>query len=80
MNTKLTLRLNKDLIETAKKFSNEKGKSLSRLVAEFFEIIKSEKTNDQPPLPPTTRSLKGILKGKTVSKEDYKKYIEKKYL
>ncbi len=79
MNTKLPFRLTKDLIETARKFSKEKGKSLSRLVADFFEIIKRNKIRDQQSLPPTFRSLKGILKRKAVSKMDYEEYIENKY-
>jgi len=31
-------------------------------------------------LPPITRSLKGILHDKKVSKEDYHQYLEDKYL
>ena len=79
MNTKLTLRLNRELIETAKKFSREKNKSLSRLVSDFFEMIQKEKKGSQEQLPPTVRSLKGILKNSQLKKDDYKKYLEKKY-
>ncbi|NOX38071.1 MAG: antitoxin [Calditrichaeota bacterium] len=80
MNTKLTLRLNSDLIKTARKYSREKGISLSRLVADFFKIIQRDYTKDQSSLPPTVSSLKGILKNKTITEDDYKEYIEKKYL
>ncbi len=79
MNTKLTLRLNRELIETAKKFSREKNKSLSRLVSDFFEMIQKEKKGSQEQLPPTVRSLKGILKNSQLKKDDYKRYLEKKY-
>jgi len=83
MNTKLTLRIDESLIKSAKKYSKKTGKSLSRLVADLFQIIGNEKlgTNgEDSSLTPTVRSLKGILKGKAISEANYKSYIEKKYL
>lgn len=64
MVTKLTLRLDKDLIEAAKTYSTKTGKSVSRIVADLFELIKNEKLKHEAPLTPTVRSLKGVLKGK----------------
>lgn len=80
MITKLTLRMDDNLIESAKEYSAQTGKSVSRIVADLFEIIKNEKVNREDTLPPTVRSLKGILKGKQVDEKDYKKYLEEKYL
>ncbi len=42
MNTKLTLRMDNDLIESAKEHSAKTGKSVSRFVSDLFEIIKNE--------------------------------------
>ena len=80
MITKLTLRMDDNLIESAKEYSAQTGKSVSRIVADLFEIIKNEKLNKEETLTPTVRSLKGILKGKQVDEKDYKKYLDEKYL
>jgi hypothetical protein len=80
MSSKLTLRLDDDLIKSAKKYSAKTGKSLSRIVADLFQMIKNEKLKEEYPLTPTVRSLKGALKGKGVDEQDYKKYLEEKYL
>jgi len=80
MNTKLTLRMDDNLIKSAKEYSAKTGKSVSRIVADLFEIIKNEKLKREYPLTPTVKSLKGALKGKQVNEKDYKEYLEEKYL
>ena len=78
MITKLTLRMDKHLIESAKEYSSQTGKSVSRIVADLFEIIKNEKIKREDSLTPTVRSLKGVLKGKNLDEKDYRKYLEEK--
>lgn len=80
MATKLTLRIDEKLIKAAKKYSASKGKSVSRLVSEYFQALVNEKLNEEENLTPTVKSLKGILKGKKISEKDYKKHLEEKYL
>ncbi len=80
MSTKLTLRMDEDLIESAKRYSVKTGKSVSRIVADLFEIIKNEKINKAYLLPPSVRSLKGVLKESQLDENDYKKHLEQKYL
>jgi hypothetical protein len=79
MLTKLTLRMDDNLIESAKEYSLQTGKSVSRIVSDLFEIIKNEKIKRDDPLPPTVRSLRGVLKGKGGDEKDYKAYLEEKY-
>ena len=79
MNTKLTLRMDDNLIASAKKYSEKTGKSVSRIVADLFEIIKNEKLNKEYSLPPAVKSLKGVLKDKAIDEKDYKNYLEEKY-
>lgn len=79
MQTKLTLRLDDHLIESAKKYSAETGKSVSKIVSDFFVIIKNEKLNKSYQPTPTVQSLKGVLKGSDFTENDYKKYLEEKY-
>ena len=81
MNTKLTLRLNEELINKAKNYAKKEGKSLSQIVSDFFVAISSKKQNSQNiKLKPNTSKLYASLKGSLTSKEDYKKHIENKYL
>lgn len=79
MNTKLTLRMDESIVRKAKIEAKRRGKSVSRMVSEFIESIGLEQTSEKS-LPPTTASLVGILKGKEISEDDYKKHLQEKYL
>jgi len=80
MNTKLTLRMDKELIESAKNHANRSGKSLSKMVADYFYIIDKAGGQPQVPLTPVVRRLKGSLKDSGLDEADYKQYLEDKYL
>ncbi|SMP46385.1 DUF6364 family protein [Desulfonatronum lacustre] len=80
MNTKLTLRLDDELIDSAKQHAARTGKSVSRIVADLFEMIRNEKQGRELPLPPVVKSLKGALKGRPVEENEYRKHLEEKYL
>ena len=79
MQTKLTLRLDQDLIQRAKSHSRRSGKSLSALVADFFTLLSEDQSGAEPLLPPRVRSLIGAFKGSTATKEDYRKHLVEKY-
>lgn len=79
MNTKLTLRMDENIVRKAKMEAKRRGKSVSRMVADFFESIGTQQ-NSEKNLPPTTASLVGILKGKEISEEDYKAHLRDRYL
>lgn len=79
MNTKLTLRMDAELVRTAKTEANRRGKSVSQIVGEFFDSLASGR-REEPELPPITASLVGILKGRGVSESDYRKHLREKYL
>ena len=79
MNTKLTLRMDEDVVRKAKMEAKRRGKSVSRMVAEFIESIGSRPDLEKA-LPPTTASLVGILKGKTISEDDYKIHLRERHL
>jgi len=79
MNKKLTLRIDDHLIASAKEYSAITGKSVSKIVSDFFVIIKNEKLQKGSSVTPTVQSLKGIIKDSDFSKSDYKKYLENKY-
>lgn len=81
MHTKLTLRLDKELIVSAKDFARQNGKSLSQVVADYFKMLGSDRRQDSvSPLPPTVSALKGSLRGSSVDEIDYRRYLEEKHL
>jgi len=80
MNTKLTLRMDDSLIESAKRYSARSGKSVSRIVADYFTLIKNEQLNDSPDLTPAVRTLKGLLANTDDDEADYYKHLEEKHL
>ncbi len=84
MNTKLTLSIEKSVIEKAKKYAQEKERSLSDLIENYLKALtsnESEKIMDEDLLP-TTKSLKGSFK--MPKNFDYKKeltdILSEKYL
>ena len=79
MNTKLTLRMDEEIVRKAKMEAKRRGKSVSQMIAEYIESIGLQQ-NSEKDLPPTTASLVGILKGKKISEEDYKTHLREKYL
>lgn len=79
MNTKLTLTIEKEVIQVAKEYAKEKGQSLSDLVENYFKLI----TNDRRPLKskdlsPRIKRLRGIIK--TNKKLDYKEILTEELL
>ncbi|HHB90837.1 MAG TPA: antitoxin [Anaerolineae bacterium] len=80
MQTKLTLRLDKELIQSAKQYASHTGKSLSQMVADYFTLITREEPPQIEALPPITRSLRGLLKDADISIEDYRRHLEEKHL
>lgn len=78
MQTKLTLRIDKELIEQAKAFSQQTGKSLSKIVSDYLTAL-VKKEQDEEELTPLVKSLYGIAEGADVDIEDYHKYLEEKY-
>lgn len=81
MYAKLTLRLDEELIQSAKSYSRRTGKSLSQIVADYFALLTTASLNTakETELPPIVRSLKGSLRGADVDEDDYRRYLEEKY-
>ena len=74
--TKLTVRLPRDVVEGAKKYARDHDTTVTRLVSEFFRQLSAEKH----PLrdAPTVRRLSGIL-AQDATVDDYHRYLEEKY-
>lgn len=74
MNTKLTLTIEKEVIEIAKKYAKNKGQSLSEMVENYFKLITNYKNIiKEEELSYKVKKLRGILK--TEDNFDYKKTL-----
>ena len=77
MHTKLTLRLDAELIAGAKRHSAESGRSISQLVADFFTLIDTQDRDVE--ITPRVRALRGVLAGSGLDESDYRRHLEEKY-
>lgn len=82
MNTKLTLKLNKKVIERAKKYAQKNNKSLSVMVENYFKTISDKESKNDIEISPNVLELSGIIKipGNMNLKDIYGKHLEEKYL
>ena len=83
MTTKLTLSLEKDVINQAKKFAREKNKSLSRIIEEYLMELTAKKNVklEKNSLPPISRELAGSVKagGAADIRKELADYLDRKY-
>ncbi len=77
MNTKLTLRLDDELIASAKRHAAESGKSVSRMVSDFFALMDAQGKDVE--VTPRVRALRGVLAGSGLDESDYRRHLEEKY-
>jgi hypothetical protein len=62
MPTNLTLRLEEEVIERAQAYSKRTGKSLSRLVADYFALLPKRPGDETARETPIVSSLRGMLR------------------
>jgi Holliday junction resolvasome RuvABC endonuclease subunit len=80
MSSKLTLYIEEDVIKYVKSYAKAHKLSVSKVVNNFLTLLKDKKPEDMRENAPLTNALQGVLKDHTVSKEDYRKHLEEKYL
>ena len=74
MNTKLTVRLDEELIARAKRHSADTGRYVSQLVADFFSLIEAQEPGVE--ITPRVRALRGVLAGSGLDEGDYRSHLE----
>ncbi len=81
MKVKLTLLLDKKVIEQAKKYSRKKNISLSKLIEDYL-LRTSFKEQEEPVISPLVKSLSGVIKlPKDLDhKKAYSDYLSEKYM
>jgi len=80
MDTKLTLSLNKSIIEQAKVYAKTNKISLSKLIESYLATI-TKNTAKKVEITPLVKSLSGVIKlnEDTDIKKDYADYLTEKY-
>ena len=80
MNTKLTLNVDKAVIEQAKAYAKSQKISLSRLIESYLASLTSQKRDDFD-ITPLVESLSGVIKidSDYDYKEEYSDHLTKKY-
>ncbi|MEQ8703482.1 MAG: DUF6364 family protein [Phaeodactylibacter sp.] len=84
MNTKLTLTVDKDVIDAAKKYAKSNGRSLSGIIEEYLKSLVQNNSEDSDfEISPLVQSLWGSVKPipeSTDYKEILAEELAKKYL
>lgn len=75
--SKLTLSIDPVVVERAKAYAARQKTSVSRLVESYLGLLGATSPDEE--LPPITRRLKGVLKGARVGRDDYRRYLERRY-
>lgn len=80
MTTKLTLTVEKDIIERAKSYAKNSGRSLSELIEQYLDTITQENNNQQ--VSPKLKKLIGAVKlpKDFDEKKELQSYLEKNHL
>ena len=80
MMTKLTLRVDAELVKRAKEEAARRGKSVSQMVAEYFRSLdREESTGAKHNYPPVTTALYGVLRDTGVDEEDHRQHLREKH-
>jgi TusA-related sulfurtransferase len=81
METKLTLRLKKKVIDQAKKYANDHETSLSKLIENYLSAITNESGSVER-ISPLVQSLSGVIEisENEDTKGKYQEHIKEKYL
>ncbi len=79
MDTKLTLKLDKSVIERAKQYAKEHNISLSGLIENYLQAITLDDNTDIS-ISPLVKSLTGVIELEEKDyKKDYTKFLSQKY-
>ncbi len=62
MSTKLTLTLEKSVIEKAKRYAKSQGRSLSSLIENYLKTITIDEVHDEIEITPVVKSISGSFK------------------
>ncbi len=74
---KLTLSVDAKVVDGAKRYAEQRGTSVSRLVEEYLAVIsRGAGVRDEPPI---LARVRGLLKGSRLDERDYRRHLREKY-
>lgn len=81
MTTKLTLTVEKSVIEKAKSYAKKTGRSLSEIIEKYLVSITNDETNEKT-LSPKLKKIVGAVKlpANFNEEDELRSYLEKKHL
>lgn len=80
MDTKLTLKLNQEVIEKAKKYASDQKLSLSRIVEAYLQSLTNDKQEKDFEISPFVKSLStGIKVPADADQKEYADHLMDKY-
>ena len=80
MDTKLTLKLDKEIINQAKRYAESRKISLSKLIEIYLQLLTKE-SSAKDNISPLVESLSGVIElpKNYDDKDDYSEYLTQKY-
>lgn len=79
MKTKLTLRVDDEVVRRAKRYALEHDTSLSRMVEGYFDAIGRASSGGTEARSSRVRRLLGALEDADVRERDYREHLERKH-
>lgn len=80
MNTKLTLNIDKGIIEEAKSYAKENDVSLSKLIENYLNSLTNKRDIESKKVTPLVESLTGVIPSlQDDVRDDYRNYLYEKY-
>lgn len=79
MNTKLTLNLDKSIIDEAKTYAKKNQVSLSKLIENYLNSLVSTSNKQTRRISPLVESLTGVISSEVDERKSYRDYLSEKY-
>ncbi len=79
MNTKLTLNLDKNIIDEAKSYAKKNQVSLSKLIENYLNSLVRTSNKKTTRISPLVESLTGIISSEIDERKSYRDYLSEKY-
>ena len=79
MNTKLTLNLDKSVIDEAKSYAKKNQVSLSKLIENYLNSLVRTSHKQPTKISPLVKSLTGVISSEVDDKKSYGDYLTEKY-
>ena len=80
MSAKITLYSDDNIIKKMKEYAKEHNTSVSKIVNKYFKTLLLDEPNEIKSKAIISNSLYGVLENSDIKQDDYKGYLESKYL